>query len=448
MACDPYFSIWSAADALNEANTVHWTGKPHRLTAIVRIDDVPYRLMGADPNSIPPLHQIRVNVLPTRTVYTFRDAGVQLTLTFLTPALPDDLDVLSRPVTYVTFALQSVDGQTHRAQLYFDASGELTVDTPNQQVEFGSDEFGDVLALRVGSRDQAVLAKRGDDIRIDWGYLYLAARKSEVTDSALAERQSLQRAFVEHDKSLVSAAGETADSLAAALTFDLPPITDQVVSRWILLAYDDLYSIQYMKQNLRPYWRRNGWQANQLLQASADEYDVLHQKCAAFDEQLMRDLTEAGGDNYAALASLAYRQCFAAGKFVADDHGQPLQFCKENHSNGCIGTSDVFYPMAPTVLAVRPHVDQVLCRTFHELCRLRTLEVPLRSARPGPVSARQRSALRRRRGICRKPNARGRKWQSAAADGGDRADGGTCRLCKPVLASVAKVGGVSQGQRV
>jgi len=69
---------------------------------------------------------------------------------------------------------------------------------------------------------------------------------------------------------------------------------------------------------------------------------------------LMADLRKAGGEKYARLGALAYRQCFAAGKFVADANGQPLQFCKENHSNGCIGTSDVFYPMAPQFLLFGP----------------------------------------------------------------------------------------------
>src|ERR1041385_508345 len=64
----------------------------------------------------------------------------------------------------------------------------------------------------------------------------------------------------------------------------------------------------------------------------------------------MRDLKRAGDDQYAKLCALAYRQCFAAGKFVADDNGAPLSFCKENFSNGCIATSDVFYPMAPQFL--------------------------------------------------------------------------------------------------
>ena len=55
VACDPYFSIWSPANNLTDADSVHWTGKPHRLTSLVRIDGKAFRLMGREPANVPPL---------------------------------------------------------------------------------------------------------------------------------------------------------------------------------------------------------------------------------------------------------------------------------------------------------------------------------------------------------------------------------------------------------
>src|SRR5947209_20513637 len=77
VACDPYFSIWSPADKLNDADTVHWTGKPHRLRSLVRIDGKGFRVMGKEPASIPALPQTNLEVLPTRTIYTFEGQGVR-----------------------------------------------------------------------------------------------------------------------------------------------------------------------------------------------------------------------------------------------------------------------------------------------------------------------------------------------------------------------------------
>src|SRR5881394_3010627 len=65
VACDPYFSIWSPADKLADADTTHWTGKPHRLTSLVRIDGAPFRLMGTEPAAVPALPQTELQVLPT-----------------------------------------------------------------------------------------------------------------------------------------------------------------------------------------------------------------------------------------------------------------------------------------------------------------------------------------------------------------------------------------------
>ena len=42
VATDPYFSIWSGTDTLNGSETHHWTGKPHTLRSLVRVDGKAY----------------------------------------------------------------------------------------------------------------------------------------------------------------------------------------------------------------------------------------------------------------------------------------------------------------------------------------------------------------------------------------------------------------------
>jgi hypothetical protein len=336
VACDPYFSIWSPHDKLNEGNTTHWTGKPHRLECIATIDGTSHLLIGDPDSGTTPLPQTRLEVLPTRTIYTFGGAGVSIRLTFMTPALPEDIDLLSRPVTYVTYDVVSSDGKKHKVEVVFAASSEIALNTPDQKVKSETvRSTGGLTVLRAGSVAQQVLGKAGDDLRIDWGYVYLAAPGARAVDAGATKALS-------------------ADASALRLALDFGSVGKAPVSRWLMLAYDDMYSIQYMKSNLRPYWRRNGWEAADLLNASAKDYAKLSKRCADFDEELMADLRNAGGEGYARIGALAYRQCFAAGKFVADAKGQPLQFSKENHSNGCIATSDVFYPMAPQFLLFGP----------------------------------------------------------------------------------------------
>jgi hypothetical protein len=101
VVCDPYFSIWSASDTLAGDVTRHWTHRPHSLTSLIRVDGKSYRLMGAEPKGLAAMTQTGLEVLPTQTVYTFEDAGVRVNMTFLQPALPEDIDLMSRPVVYL-----------------------------------------------------------------------------------------------------------------------------------------------------------------------------------------------------------------------------------------------------------------------------------------------------------------------------------------------------------
>ncbi|HEV3081875.1 MAG TPA: DUF4965 domain-containing protein [Gemmataceae bacterium] len=364
VACDPYFSIWSPADKLTDAATIHWTGKAQPLTSLVRIDGKTWRIMGPEPKDIPALRQTSVEVLPTRTVYTFDGSGIRLTLTFTTPALPDDLLILSRPVTYLTWEARSTDQAAHEVTVYFDSSTLPAVNTPKQQVVWSREPIDGLVALRAGSKDQPVLQKRGDDLRIDWGYLYVAAAQSQKPAALIAPADITRTAF----NSSGQLAGDDAPSQPVpggqapvlAMSFDLGKVEAQPVTRCLIYAYDDLYSIQYFKQNLRPYWRKHGWEAADLLKASAREYDGLLERCKALDEDLVADMTRLGGAKYARIVGLAYRQAFAGCKIAADASGAPLVFPKENFSNGCIGTVDVIYPMAPQFLLFGPTLAKAI----------------------------------------------------------------------------------------
>jgi hypothetical protein len=360
IAHDPYFSVWSTTDKLTDSVPTHWTGKPNSLSAAVRVDGKLYRVMGREQRPSAALDQTRVEVLPTRTIYEFTGAGVKIGLTFFTPALPGDLDVLSRPLTYIEWNISSADGKEHEAAVYFDAGPDMVVNVSEQVVEAARFQIDAQTALRMGSKEQPILGKRGDDLRIDWGYLYLAADRPDGFSSAIGTRQRVRGAF-ETSGELPSSdqlpdggpaprGGPTVISLA--LSFG--KVGPASVSRYMMIAYDDLYSIELFNRKQRAWWRRNGDDAATLLTAARHDHDSLLVRAKAFDAELMADLTKAGGEKYARLAALAYRQTLAAHKLTADFDGTQMFFPKENFSNGCISTVDVIYPSSPFPLLFNP----------------------------------------------------------------------------------------------
>jgi hypothetical protein len=355
---DPYLSIWSEADHLTDKNTVHWTHHEQSLVSLIRIDGKTYRLMGDDPSNIPALSQISVKVTPTRSIYDFEDAGVNVTLTFMTTALPHDLNIFSRPLSYITWDIHSIDGLTHEVSVYNSTSSELAVNKTSELVKWQKIKAGKLTALRVGTQTQPILGSSGDDHRIDWGYVYAAAL-SEQAKSAIGANQTLLNGFVRNgslpvtnDLQMPRAVSDNTPVLA--FVFDLGKVGTKTAERQVIVAYDEIYAIKYFGKNLRPYWRRNGMTPSELLQTASKYYPSLLKRCETFDHDLMDDLTKVGGMQYAQICALSYRECIAACGLAADANKQPLFFTKENTSNGDIATVDVFYPMDPIWIFLSP----------------------------------------------------------------------------------------------
>jgi hypothetical protein len=357
VAYDPYFSIWSMSDKLTDSNTRHWTGAEQPLSGLIRIDGASFRYMGAAPRQVPAMTQTRSEVSPLHTSYSFEASGVALTVTFFTPSLPKDLDVLSRPVTYFSWSIRSLDGRSHSVNLLLDVSPRVAVNSEDEDVIWGRSKVQGLDLLTVGSRDQRVLSRAGDNLRIDWGYFYLAVPAQ--AGSTLAASAKGISTFLESgvlpsadDMEMPRQPREGAAHLAVAVATSVA--TAEPVTGHVLLAYNEGYSIEYLHRKLRPYWQRNGETPDAMLADAESQYPSLEKRGQLFDQTLTAALERAGGKEYVKLGALAYRQTLAAHGLATDVDGTPLLFPKENFSNGCISTVDVLYPSSPFFLFFNP----------------------------------------------------------------------------------------------
>lgn len=301
--------------------------------------------------------QKSVDVQATQTHYVFTCGEVDLKLTFTAPLFMEDLKLLSRPVNYITYEISANDGKSHEVDLYVEASPAWALDKPLQKSVSEGFEDGNLVFLKTGSVDQQILAKSGDDLRIDWGYFYLAAEK-ENTVYSIGDSEDLRANFVEGiKKESINKRENSGDKLA--LTRNLGSV--KTVSGKIMIGYDDIYSIQYFGDNLRSYWNNEGNQTiTETFHKANQEYDALIERCYKFDKELMETAAQSGGKEYAELCALAYRQAITAHKLVQAPNGDLLFLSKENFSNGSIGTVDVTYPSAPLFLYYNPELAKAL----------------------------------------------------------------------------------------
>lgn len=300
--------------------------------------------------------QKTASVLPTQTIYTFECGPVDLDLIFSAPLFMDNLELMSRPVNYITYQVRSRDNATHDVQVYFETTPQWAVNMESQPVDFEKIDKDGWVYLKTGTVDQPVLKKRGDDLRIDWGYFYMTSKSESSSVMNFGDYWTPKSEFkntgtisLEQPASLSQKMNK--EMTVLAYSKDLGEISSKTVSDYIMLGYDDIYSIQYFDENLKAYWTNDGQvDIFQAFKMAQNEYSSIMKKCVKFNEELMADANKSGGEKYAELCALVYRQAIAAHKLVKDKNGTLLFFSKENNSNGSIGTVDVTYPSSPLFL--------------------------------------------------------------------------------------------------
>jgi glutaminase A-like protein/uncharacterized protein DUF5127/uncharacterized protein DUF4964 len=371
---DPYFSIWTTTDQLTASATKHWTGADQPLLGMLKVDGLIYRFLGASAER--EAVQKSVSILATQTNYVFQCGKVDLSLTFTSPLLPDDLDLLSRPVSYVAVSVHSNDGAKHTVQLYFGASTNIAVNTPDQKVLAEKYTANGLSILKAGTLEQPVLQKKGDNLRIDWGYMYIAAAAGKNIQQSVSANVKPGPLFTEAPASYSAAkamssvantsssafneASSSGDSLNGSQLWlntvvSLGAVGDKLKTQVFLVGYDDIYAIQYFHQDLRAWWRNKpGASIEKELSAAATAYEGIMKRCESFNQRVYADALKAGGEQYAQLCELTYRQSVAAHKLLKSPQGEILFLSKENFSNGSINTVDVTYPSAPLFLVYNP----------------------------------------------------------------------------------------------
>ena len=319
---DPYFSIWSKQDHLYDGDPVHWSGARQKLRGYVTVDGTVYGFLG-DREFHAPIEQKEIEVTTTATEYHFENEKIRLAVRFTTPLLLDDLKLVSRPCTYVDFAVEKKADCSVSVSFFVSSDlvsqdgGPLVGCAGSCPEKEGRTGFS---YASMGRAFQRPLGGSGDKLTIDWGYVYLAsADEKPVYDGA--NRQ-----------------------LGVTLPMDGK---DNVT---LILAYDDLLSINYFGQWRKAYWTKLYADILDAVGAAFKDKDEVFIRAKALDAEIEEKAGQLGGDSYVYLCNMSYRHSIAAHKLIEDEDGNVIFLSKENDSNGCIGTVDVSYPSVPLYL--------------------------------------------------------------------------------------------------
>lgn len=358
---DPYMSIWSEANHLADHQTRFWDGRVQSLVSLVRIDGKAYRLMGGRPRNIPSLPQTSVKVLPVETRYTFANGEVKIELTFVTPRLPARLRYVTLPVTYITWHVESRDGRRHTVQIYFSASSQIALNDRFQIAPLVCRQIQRVglTIQQSGNAHQHIFDVIGDQTGLDWGYLYTAAAHPTRAATGLAARDALHQFISTGEVPQAAATHQvfSTHSPVQAFVFDLESVGRRPQSRSVMIAYDEIYGLDYFGDYQRPYWRHIFVTPQRMLAWAHTHYKVMMTLSHRFDASVMRDAGQIGGQRYAVIAALAYRQALAAMEITADKNGLPNVYTKEETSNGDTDTVDVVFPASPLLLTFCPQLE-------------------------------------------------------------------------------------------
>lgn len=335
---DPFFSIWSKGEILNESPVSFWTGSERRLEGYIVVDGHVSSFLGQSEAS--PLKQTSISVTALKTSYSFIGDGFTLDIDFVSPLLLENLELLSMPLCYLDYSFKSEKPHSFEIALFLhegwcsnESSKLLGLGTNGRSYRIKNKE----VAL-IGNTRQSILSGEDDEILSDSGYFCLAGEKAYFGDN------HLRWTFVNKGGVIEVAHKEEGNWISVINTSKKGSI---------FIGREEKASLEYFGVVLPPYYYRKGKNLNDAiidLDSHKKEIDSLVREFDLQFEKRCKTISDA----YYQVGVASYRQCIAAHKVAEDRDGNLLFVSKECGSNGCAATADVAFPSAPLFLIYNP----------------------------------------------------------------------------------------------
>lgn len=232
--------------------------------------------------------QLSVDVQATQTHYKFQCGQIELNLSFLSPLLIGK-SVLGHPLSYMFYSINSLDNDSHHVRLDF------KLDT--QSI------FGESTTQMVDSTDWKIvcisseansLFRKEQNLPL-WGHLFIGMR----------------------DEKVVWNRGSN-----GYFSFSYGEDNTQCSSGVLTLGYDEQYALQYLGDNLRPYWNRKGKNIiSDMMKSGENTVWKLKSFCDESDKYFRDKAIDQGGIDAMAYYFPYYRTIVASHHLAETEDG-------------------------------------------------------------------------------------------------------------------------------
>jgi uncharacterized protein YqiB (DUF1249 family) len=378
----PYLSTWQSSTLSPGTWQTFWNGDTTAMAGIVRIDGAPFVFAG-DPyigDTGAALEQTHLAVTATRSVFTLQAGGVQLTLEYLSPIEPGDLQRQSIPMAWVLVTARSIDGASHDVSVYLDITGEwLSGDPTSRQPPtepFADQPFtwapvsvpysgGALQAWTMQLAEQQILTEVAN--RAQWGTIILATPQVPGLSYQSGPSGTVRAQFVDQgvlldtdDTSYTSISDDGYPSFGFAL--DLGQVGGQPQTRQFSIGQVRTPLVSYLGTPLQPLWTEYFPDWQQMLAFFHADIDGARQRADNLDIKVSADARKVGGAEYEALCVLSLRQAYGATELAVGPDNLPWAFLKEIASDGDTSTVDVIFPASPVWIYLDPQYLSLLLR--------------------------------------------------------------------------------------